>query len=77
MKTKPAYLVIDMAGRQPTIARVRQSWPTLEPFQIIVRLALEIPDDLIPQAQTVAITAPEELVAVEALPVEPPADEEE
>lgn len=71
MKTRPAYLVIDIAGRQPTISHVRASWPRLEPGQIVVRLAIEIPDEALPRVQTVQIEAPEAAL-VETLPVDVP-----
>lgn len=55
MKTKPFYLVIDTTGRQPRADRVRASWPILEPGEVLVRLALEIPDEVIPQIQEIQI----------------------
>ena len=67
MKTQPAYLVIDTFGRRPTISHVRAKWPTLYAGQIVVRIAIEIPDALIPQIQQVVI---EDLGAM-TLAVEP------
>lgn len=53
MKTKPFYLVINTDSR--TVVRTRQSWPQLEPGEIIVRLVLEVPDELIPKAVEIVI----------------------
>jgi len=55
MKTKPFYLVIDTAGRIPRADRVRASWPQLEPGEVLVRIALEIPDNIVPQIQEIEI----------------------
>ena len=76
MRTKAAYLVIDTYGRTPTISHVRASWPRLDPGQIVIRLAVEIPDSLLPQAQVVEIADPGDLAVVATLPVEPPEDED-
>lgn len=73
MKTRPAYIVIDTNGRQPTIVRSRQSWPALDPGEIVVRLSLEIPDELIPQVQEFTIEDLEAMVAVAPEVVEVPA----
>jgi len=71
MKTAPAYLVIDTAGRRPNITRVRAGWPMLNPGEILVRLTLEIPDALIPQIQEIELENVEAMaVAVEATEVE-------
>lgn len=67
MKTRPAFLVIDTNGLRPTIARVRQSWPPLEPGEIVVRVTIEIPDDLRPKLHEVVIDNP----AMAAIGVEP------
>lgn len=66
MKTKPFYLVVDITGRQPRADRVRASWPSLEPGEIVVRLMLEIPDSVLPNVQEIQIDDLEALgVAVE------------
>lgn len=48
MKTRPAYLVVDLGRTRPAIVRVTQSWPALGPEEIAVRVALDIADSLHP-----------------------------
>lgn len=76
MKTKAAYLVIDTQRRIPTIVRTTQLWPALQAGEIVVRVALEVSDAAIPQAQVVVVDDPGAIV-VTALPVavEPPDEE--
>ena len=71
MRTKAAYLVIDTYGRTPTISHVRASWPRLDPGQIVVRVAIDIPEDALPQLQVVELEAAEAAM-VEQLAVEIP-----
>lgn len=64
MKTKPFYLVVNADTR--TVVRTRQSWPVLEPGEILLKLQLEIPDELFPHIQEIQIEDLEALgVAVE------------
>jgi hypothetical protein len=72
MRTKPAYLVIDTYGRTPTISHVRASWPRLEQGQIVIRVAIELPDSLLPQVQTISVEREDEAARVELLEVEVP-----
>lgn len=71
MKTRPSYLVIDSDRR--VIVRTTQRWPTLYPGEIVVRIALEIPEDLIPQVQTFTVEQLDAMVYVEPEEVEIPA----
>lgn len=76
MKTQPAYLIVDAdpdRGRA-RIVRVTQRWPQLYPGEIIVRISLEIPDDLLPNVQEIEITDPDYVaIAVEGEALEIPA----
>jgi hypothetical protein len=72
MKTRPAYLVIDTNGRQPTIVRTRQSWPSLDPGEIAVRIALEFPDELLPQIQEFTVDELDSFFTIKSEPVEVP-----
>ena len=72
MKTKPVYLVIDTRAARPAVVRSRQSWPQLEPGEIVVRLALVIPDDLLPNVQEIVLENIEAMgLAIEEEPIEP------
>ena len=76
MKVRPAYFVIN-TGTRPTVKRVSQKWPPLRPGEIVVRLALDIPDDLMPNAQIIEIDDPDYVaVAIVGSPAEPPTEED-
>lgn len=71
MKTQPAYFVINTNGRRPRVDRVRASWPSLEPGEVILRLALDIPDSLVPQLQEIVLDDPDSMgIAIEPVPLE-------
>lgn len=71
MKTKPSYYVIRTDGRVPAVVRVTQTWPALSPGEIVLRLALDIPDSLVPQIQEIVLDDPDSMgIAVEPMPIE-------
>lgn len=79
MKTRPAYVVIDMepgsGGATPLIKRTTTRWPSLEPGEIVVRLRLEIPDALLPRTQEIVVedvSAIARAVAAEPEGLDPP-----
>jgi hypothetical protein len=76
MKTKPAYLVVALPYHgPPRIKRVAQSWPRLEPGEVIVRVSLELPDEVFHKP---VVTIPVEAEqAVTAVVEEPEPGEEE
>lgn len=71
MKTRPFYLVIDTNQPRPAVVRSRQSWPQLEPGEIVVRMTLEIPDSAMPNIQEIVIDDVDSMrYAVEPEPIE-------
>lgn len=77
MRTKPAYLIIDV-DRQ-AVVRSTQRWPTLYGGEIAVRVRLEVPDDLIPSGvYDIEIDDPDAIaVDATAVPIAPPVEEED
>lgn len=67
MKTKPVYLVIDTHTR--SVVRSRQSWPSLEPGEIAIRVAFNVPDEVIPSVREYTIEEVDAMFRVEAEPV--------
>lgn len=60
MKTRPSYVIIDTRARKgPTIVRVAQEWPYLQPGEIAIRFAVEFSDELLPRAHTVVVEDPD------------------
>jgi hypothetical protein len=56
MQTRPVYLVIDTFARKgPSVVRSAQTWPALNPGEMVVRLRIEVPDDLKPLTHDVTI----------------------
>ena len=76
MKTKASYLVIDKNRGTPTIVRVTQSWPTLNPGEMAVRLRLEIPDSTFPMHEIV-IDEPAAMLEAVGVAADPPEEEED
>ena len=42
MRTKPCYLVVDT--RTARVRKAQQSWPSLQPGEIVVKFALDLPE---------------------------------
>lgn len=76
MRTRPAYLVIDLDRAR--IVRSTTRWPTLYEGEFACRIRLEIPDELIPNVvYEVTVDDPEAIgVAVEPVAANPPEEEE-
>ena len=72
MRTKPCYLVINTESRR--VRTVRQSWPSLEPSEVVLKVAFEIPDDRLPQLEEFTLEVDDDAMRVAVLP-EPLSDE--
>lgn len=73
MITKPSYLVIDTDRIKPTIVRVTQTWPTLGPGEIAVRIQIEISDSIQPLYK-VPVTRGDSILEAMSVPAEEPDD---
>lgn len=77
-RTNPVYLVLASGrGGRATVRRAVQSWPSLEPGESAIRVALEIPARIFsPPTHLVQIPAEAQSIVAEAVEIEAPEAEE-